>query len=144
MKYIRVLFIVALAACSSSTPSDNGPAVTIHLTPLDLSSNQFYFPGPIALRYEVTISNPLAQPITLRGLDLRTFGSGAYSLRTGSTPMNISVPANSTKSFTISTWGRSQGGYLGSTEPVTLRVTAYFDGPSGSFMKLVNENISPL
>jgi hypothetical protein len=138
---IALLFVLG---CSSSATDSNGPNVVIHATPLDTSSNLFYFPGPVGLRYQITVENPLDQPVTLRRLDLRTIGSGAYFLRTGETSMNVTIPPKSAKQFSVSTWGRSRGGFLGSTEPVTLRGTAYFDSPGGAFVRLFNENIAPL
>ena len=55
--------------------------------------------------------------------------------------MNLSVAPNSTSNYTISVWDYSNGGYMRSSEPVTLHGTAYFKGPSGSFLRIFNENI---
>jgi len=77
-------------------------------------------------------------------MEHETIGQGAYSLRTEATPMNLTVPPNGTGSYLISVWGRARGGYLRATEPVTLRGTAFFKGPSGSFVRIFTENISPL
>ena len=69
-------------------------------------------------------SNPTNETFKLRRLNLQTIGPGAYSLRTGDSPMNFSA-----------------GGFMRASEPVTLRGLAYFDGPSGSFVKMFNEVI---
>ena len=133
---------ICLAACASSQPaSSKGPDVTVELAQLTNASDVFYMRGPVSIQYQVAISNPTAQSLTLTRLDLQTLGPGAYSLRANGTPMNLSVAPNSTSNYTISVWGYSNGGYVASTEPVTLRGTAYFKGPSGSFMRIFNENI---
>ena len=132
-----------LAACASSSQS-GGPNVTVQLAQVNAVSNVFYFRGPINLQYQVAITNPTSQPLTLTRLDLQTIGPGAYSLRANGTPMNLKVAPNATSTYTISVWGFSQGGYLASTTPVTIRGTAYFQGASGSFVRLFNENISPM
>ena len=132
---------VYLAACASSQSSSKGPNVTVELAQLTTASDVFYLRGPVSIQYQLAISNPTAQPITLTRLDLQTLGPGAYSLRANGTPMNLSVAPNSTSNYTIAVWGYSNGGYVASTEPVTLRGTAYFKGPSGSFLRIFNENI---
>ena len=133
---------VFLVGCASSN-QPSGPAVAVQLEQLNSSNDIFYFRGPVNIQYRVAITNPTNQPLTLTRLDLQTIGSGAYSLRTNSTPMNLQVAPNATSAYTISVWGFSRGGYLASSEPVTIRGTAYFKGPSGSFIRLFNQNISP-
>lgn len=130
-----------LTACASSNNS-TGPNVTLQIAQVGSAGNVFYFRGPVNVQYQVAINNPTNQELTLTRLDLNTFGSGAYSLRANGTPMNLKVAANSTTAYLISVWGYSRGGYLASTEPVTIRGTAYFQGPSGSFIRMFNENIS--
>jgi len=131
---------VCLAACASSQPS-KGPNVTVELAQLTSANDVFYMRGPVSIQYQLAITNPTSQPLTLTRLDLQTLGPGAYSLRANGTPMNLTVAPNSTSDYTISVWGYSNGGYLTSSEPVTLRGTAYFKGASGAFMKVFNENL---
>jgi hypothetical protein len=135
-----VLTFLALVSCAS-TPADEGPAVEVRLAPLGGGSDMFYFPGPVALQYQVAVSNPLPEPIVLKRLDLDTMGTGAYVLHTRGTPMNVKIPPSSNGSFAINVWGRALGGHLNAGEPVTLRGVAYFDGPKGAFVKLLHENI---
>ena len=131
-----------LAACASSTQS-SGPNVTIQLEQLNSANDIFYFRGPVNIQYRVVITNPTNQALTLTRLDLQTLGSGAYSLRTNSTPMNLKVAPNATTAYQISVWGYARGGYLSSTEPVTVRGTAYFNGPSGSFVLAAAPGLAP-
>jgi hypothetical protein len=135
-----LLFSLLFAACAS-TPKDGGPPVTVQLQQLNGSSNIFYFPGPVNVQYQVAVNNPTDQTVTLRRLDLRTEGEiGAYGIQTSGSPMNVKIAPKSNATFTISAWGRSRGGYIASTEPVSLYATAYFDSPGGNFVKLVHEN----
>jgi hypothetical protein len=132
---------VFLAACASSRSSSSGPNVTVELAQLNSASDVFYMRGPVSIQYQLSITNPTSQPLTLTRLDLQTMGIGAYSLRANGTPMNLTVAPNSTSNYTISVWGYANGGYLASSAPVTMRGTAYFKGPSGSFLRMFNENI---
>jgi hypothetical protein len=140
---IALCTVLLSAACASSGNRADAPAVTVQLTPVNQSSDIFYFPGPIALQYEVSITNPTDEPLTLRRMDLHTEGGGAYFLRTSSTPMNVTVKPRGTTTFGISAWGRSPGGYLRSTEPVTLRTTSYFGSPKGDFVRINTQMIQP-
>ncbi len=135
--------IVLLAGCASNM-SSSGPPVTVQIAQINASSNVFYFPGPVPLEFAVTINNPADVPLTLTRLDLQTIGPGAYFLRTAPTPMNLRIAPHAAATYTISIWGRSRGGYIASTEPVTLRGIAYFDGTGMKpFVRLFTENVTP-
>ena len=132
-----------LAGCASSG-QQSGPPVTVQIQQVNNVNDVFYYRGPVNVQYRVAINNPTSEPMTLTRLDLSTIGPGAYSLQANGTPMNLKVPPNSTAVYTISVWGYARGGFMASSEPVTLRGTAYFQGSSsGAFIKMFNENISP-
>jgi hypothetical protein len=138
--FLSALLVVACA--SSKQPS--GPEVAVRMAQTNASNDVFYFAGPVSIQYQLAITNPTNQPLTLERLDLQTIGPGAYSLRTAATPMNLKIPPNGTSVFNIAVWGRSRGGYLTATEPVTVRGTAYFRGPSGTFVRIFTENLSQM
>ena len=142
-KALSILGLLFLVSCGSSQQSA-GPNVAIQLVPLNTSSDIFYFSGPINVQYQLSVANPTNQPIKLRKLELQTIGSGAYAIRNTSSPMNVTIPPNSTSTFTISVWGYSRGGSMRSTEPVTIRGIGYFDASSGPFIRMFTENISPM
>jgi hypothetical protein len=134
---------LALAGCASSAGS-SGPNLDIHLEQASDVPDMFYFRGPINLQYRLIISNPTGTPVTLRRLDLRTLGPGAYSIRTGSTPITQTIAPNGTTSVALSAWGQSSGGYMRSAEPVTVRGVAYLDTPDGhAFVRQFVETFRP-
>ena len=139
---LSILFLWAAACASSNQPA--GPEVAVRLAQANAPNDVFYFAGPVSIQYQLAITNPTNQPLTLERLDLQTIGPGAYSLRTAATPMNLKIPPNGTSVFNIAVWGRSRGGYLTATEPVTVRGTAYFRGPSGTFVRIFTENLSQM
>jgi hypothetical protein len=136
---------ILLVALSGFAASSNDPKVNVHLTPLGNYGDMFYFRGPINLQYQLTVDNPTGTPLTLRRLELRTVGPGAYSLRTGaSTPIKQTIQPGGTTNLTLSVWGRASGGYLRSEEPVTVQGIAYFVTPTGhSFVRSFVENFRP-
>lgn len=136
-KTVLLLLTLALAAACSSTPrNDSSSPVAVQITPLNQSADVFYFPGPISLQYQIAVSNPTDNTLTLRRLDLQSSGSGAYVVHTSS-PLNVTIKPKGTTSVTVSTWGRSLGGFLHQSEPVILRATAYFNSPNGAFVKII-------
>ena len=78
------------------------------------------FRGPISIQYQLTITNPTSQPLTLSRLNLSTVGPGGYSLRTGDAVVKTVVPPNGSTSVNLSAWGYARGGYTRSTEPVQV------------------------
>lgn len=140
MKYtLPIAAIVLLASCASSSPSSMtssaSNAVAVHLAQAGTPAETYYFRGPIPIEFQLTVTNPTNQPMTLRKLNLSTTGPGAYSLRTGDSTLNYTIPPNATTTIALSAWGRSAGGFLRGGEPVNIRGIAYFDSPSGGFAR---------
>jgi hypothetical protein len=138
-------FLIALllfaAACSSS-PKNEGPPIGVDLALINTPSNLLYFAGPVNVQFEVTLTNPTDQTVTLRRLDLRTLGGGSFFLRATGTPFHVAVKPHGSTTATMSAWGSSRGGMLAEDEPIQLQGTAYFDGPNGSFVRLFNTRLS--
>ena len=134
--------MILLAGCASSQDDPNAPSVTIHLTPYDSSSNAYTYNGPVAVKFELSIANTTKDPVTLNRIEIRTIGSGAYTIQPISTPINVVVAPGQGKAMPISVWGYARGGRLSSEEPVTVRGTAYLTGPQGAFVKLFTEYIT--
>lgn len=138
-----VVLSILFVACGTTASRSDAPPVAVQITPLNQNADIFYFRGPVNLQFRVTVTNPTDEPLTLRRLDMRTEGPGAYVLRANGTPMRVTIAPKSTASVTVSVWGRSLGGYLRQNEPVTLQTSAFFDSPRGSFVKLGNNIIQP-
>lgn len=89
------------------------------------------------LRYVVHITNPLSVPVTLKRMELRTQGTGAYRLNSEAFGLNRTIPPGGEATFRLSTWGRSRGGFM--SEPVTLVGTALFETPQGPVARFFTE-----
>jgi hypothetical protein len=137
-----ILALLVFAACASSS-QNQAPPIGIELALLDAPANILYFPGPVNLRFQLTLTNPTDQPVTLRRLDLRTPGSTSLFIRATGTPFHIEVKPHASASVTTSVWGSSRGGMLAQDEPISLQATAYFDSPKGAFVRLVSSILSP-
>ncbi|HEV7485166.1 MAG TPA: hypothetical protein VGQ65_05750 [Thermoanaerobaculia bacterium] len=140
---VAVLFVGLLGFASSSSGAE-APKLDIQLRQASMPGDVFYFRGPVNLQYQLAVTNPTSEPITLRRIDLSTMGSGAYSLHTGATPITRTIPPNGKVTIDLSAWGQSAGGFLRSEEPVTVRGVAYLDSPGHkSFVKQFTETFMP-
>ena len=142
-QYALLAAVLILSGCVSSADDDpNAPQVTVHLEQLDSGVNSFTFAGPVNLQFAVSVANTTKDLVTLSRLEVRTISSGAYSISPTSTNLNLPVSPGQSVNTTIAVWGYARGGNLSSQEPVTLRGTAYFSGPSGAFVRLFTEYIN--
>lgn len=128
-----------LAACASSGPtvSSSGSAPQVEIAQEVTGVETLAFRGPIPLSYVIHIKNPLSVPVTLKRLELRTQGSGAYRLNAEAFGLSRTIPAGGEETFRVSTWGRSRGGFI--SEPVTIVGTAIFETPQGSVARFFTE-----
>ena len=133
-----------LSSCATSQSSANLIQPDIQLIQTMGPPGLAYMRGPISLQYVVRITNKSSETITLRSLQLSTVGSGAYSLRTGTSPIRRQIAAGETAEIPISAWGYTAGGFLGSTVPVSIRGIARFDTPEGPMQKLFLEELSQM
>jgi hypothetical protein len=135
-----LLILLILAGCASGTADDpNAPNVELHLAQYESAPNAYLYGGMVNVRYALSVANRTKDPITLTRIEIRTIGSGAYTIRPTSTPINIDLAPGQEKTVPINIWGSARGGYLSSQEPVTLRATAYMKGPKGAFVRLFTE-----
>jgi len=132
--FLTALAVAALlTSCSTSSQPDI--PVTIDIGQYDSSADTFMFAGPTNIAYQVTVRNDTDQPVTLRHIRIATTGGGAYSIRPTDTPANIQVAPHTTATGNIAVWAYAAGGPLFAHAPVTLRITGYFDGPKGAFLR---------
>jgi len=99
--------------------------------------------GQMDIQYGMRVANRSAETITLRRIDISSFGSGAYTLRREQHPFNQSVPPDQYADVTFWVRALARGGpfTMGANEPVTVRIIAYFDSPEGPFTQLVQRDL---
>jgi hypothetical protein len=134
---------LSVAACASAEPTAatnaKGAGPQIRIAQVVDGPDLLYFRGPVPLRYVLDIKNPLSEPVTLRRVTLRTQGRGAYSLNSEALGLKKTIPPGGSESIQLSTWGRSRGGFLSQSEPVTIVGTAVFDTPKGPLARFFTE-----
>ncbi len=144
MRNVIACAMLLLAACASSPQTPKAPEVEVHLAQVSGSRDMFFFAGPVNVEFEITVTNPTREAVTLTRLELRTVGGGAYTFRAPSQPMHVTVRPGLASVVRFSATAIARGGNASSVEPVTVRGMAYFDAPSGSFTRLFNETLGQL
>jgi len=135
-----VLILLLLTACSSATQDDpNAPNVVLHLAEYESAPNSYLYGGLVNVRFALSIANRTKDPVTLTRIEIRTIGSGAYTIRSTSTPINVALAPGEEKTIPLSLWGNARGGTLAAQEPVTIRAAAYMTSPAGPFVRLFTE-----
>jgi len=134
-----VVAVALLAACSSSSQPDI--PVTIELAQYTSVADAYMFAGTTNIQFQVTVRNDTDQPVSLRHIRIATTGGGAYAIRPTDTPTNINVAPHSSATGNIAVWAYAAGGPLFAHAPVTLRITGYFDGPKGAFLRASTETL---
>lgn len=141
-KNLLALLALALAwSCSQARVNLLKPDIAIGQVPIPVFLLER--PGSISVTYQMQISNPSSEPVTLRRLDLQTVGSSPYALRRLPLLFNQLVRPNETVVVTFDAWGYARGGRIGASEPVTVRGIAYFETPSGTVQRVFMQNFSP-
>ena len=131
---VFLTFAILLVAVSSMAAST--PAIQAHLVQTTQPNDMVYFRGPISIEYQLTITNPTSQPLTLSRLNLSTAGAGSYQLRTGDAIVKTVVPANGSATLNLAAWGYARGGFVRSSEPVEMHGQLWLAPPNGkTFVK---------
>jgi hypothetical protein len=138
------LILLLLTGCASGTQDDpNAPKVALHLEQFESAPNAFTYNGPVNVRFALSVTNSTKDKVKLNRIEIRTIGSGAYTIPTTSTMINTEVGPGEAKTMTVALWGYAQGGRLHSMEPVSVRAIGYFTGPTGAFIRLFSEYFTP-
>lgn len=134
MKIVGMAIGIAVAAmtagCASSSRVDL-LAPRIELAQLSTPSQLYIVRGPSSVRYAVRVVNPSSEPITLRQLELRTFGDSPYVLRQGVQYFRQTVAPQQFATFETSVWAEVLRTRLAASEPVIVRGVATFETSEG-------------
>lgn len=103
--------------------------------------------GPTPVNFRIQVFNPSSEDIELQRIEFQTIGYGAYTIGNASRPFEKAIPSN--KTIEVDTWvgAYANDTIIGVNGPATLRVTAYFKSPFGTFKQIytkdVNRDLSP-
>ncbi len=142
----RILAVAAacctLLACASNDVKIIPPE--IDFVQLSGPAEQNYAQGDIEVQYGIRIANRSSEPITLRRIQLQTVGlGGPYRLTRSSYEFERRVQPEQFED--VKFWAKAAStGDAFSTDanaPITLRVTAYFESPTGGFRRVFTKTL---
>jgi hypothetical protein len=137
-----VAAVLLIAACSSSQQSSTEePEITIvQLSSVSPAASQVT--GGVSVEFGMKVKNTLDQPITLKRVEVKSQGYGAYDLPTTSIPFNEVIPPGMSQEVTfMGAANIATASMVGANGPVTLRALVQFDSPAGGFRTVVVQNV---
>ena len=140
LQQLAAIALVLLAACAS-TNDPTRPKVNLE----ELQAPTYAAVGPFDVQYQLQITNPSSQPITLRRVELATTGGpAAYSLRRDPYVFKQTIGPGMTGA--VNFWAHAYANYYpgdpNSTQTVSIRGVAIFDTPSGSIQQVFTKVLS--
>lgn len=137
---LLLLLLGGLACAAAQDPRDALVEVRIEQLVGPSSSQPI---GRFQVQYGVEVRNMRDEPVTVRRIEMRQIGGGAYLLlRTNEFKVFDRMIAPGTTDavdFWTEAVTRLNQGDPGAGEPVTIRMTIFFDAPSGTFRKVAHQ-----
>lgn len=134
------LFLLALVLAScSSAPRLIDPEIFVRAvggTP-PLRSGMSY-----AMTFEVIVTNRSSEPITLERVQLQTTSSFSYDIRSRTEMYRELIQPGETKAVAVYANAYVNSARTAESEPITLRVSAFFNSPLGRFRRIVTRNLA--
>jgi hypothetical protein len=150
-RFLTVLGALCLAGCQTAVRA----SVPVGIIPPELSIRQLggsaiaasQMSGPTPVNFRIQVFNPSSEDIELQRVEFQTIGYGAYSIGNASRPFDKAIPSNQTVEVDAWVAATASDTIIGVNGPATLRVTAYFKSPFGTFKQIytkeVNRDLSP-
>lgn len=127
-----VLGVLLVAACATHSNVVT-PLVTISQRSA-VATYQVGIPGGIPIDYDVEVTNPLDQAVTLQSLEIETVGlSGAYAMKRLRHAFDLTIAPHTTQTVPIRAWVQrlQETDHGDASALVNIRGVARFDSAKG-------------
>jgi hypothetical protein len=145
-RFFAIAALFLAAGCASTRAKGPVPSPEIHIVQTSgVPVAARGVTGPVPIRYAVRVANRAAETITLRRITAQSIGSGAYDLRSTSTPFNDEIAPETHRD--VEFWASAfiaDPTILGANGPVTLRLIVHFDSPKGEFDEVVVQQVNAM
>ncbi len=145
MKRLALLLLaLVLTGCASGgSKADPGIDPQVDMYQVGDYAFSLQYSGVQAIGFELSVTNPSTEPLKLRQIKFVTIGTGAYYVDQLPQFFNLDIPPRQTavKPFSLRVY--SQGGSVGSREPVQIRAVVLFESPKGNFQKIYFHRLNP-
>jgi hypothetical protein len=144
MKNAALAVTLLLALSCSSNRGVDLLRPELHLVQLSGPAQNLYQRGIVSIRYKLYCHNRSTDPITLRTLELRPLAPGGYLPDPTPLPFGRDIGPDSTASITFHARAFEAGGNAASNIPVSVRIIAYFETPTGGFHQTFIETLDQM
>ncbi len=133
---VSMLLVGACASQNNNTKVDIAqPEVAIEqLSSVPLAAEQVT--GGMPVQYRMTVTNPAQIPITLKRVDIRSMGSGAYNVQPTSKPYDLVIAPGATEAFDLWIPAFATTSVAGANGAVALQLRTQFATASGAFQNV--------
>ena len=144
---LLTLVSLGLTACASSSGDDPGDGSASGRAGLQIVQTSGvptvarHVSGPLQVQYVVRLTNLTGEAITLKRVNVQSQSQGAYHIN-HSLPFEVTIPAGSAADVDFQGPARTGESLVGANGPVTLRVTAEFDSPTGKFREIATRVVN--
>ena len=146
MRKAIAVSVVLVLAVACSTGSGASPKITMPEIQLVQTSGvpvaARHTDGGISIQYAMRVENRAAEPIKLQRVTVQSVSEGAYYVSPTSRPFDVAVEPSEKQDVQFWVAATPASSIVGANGPVTMRVTAQFDSPSGKFQHVVMRTVN--
>ena len=149
-KAIAALAVLVAFGCSSTSNNATGNTTSggrVEPEILLVQTNSVpvaarHVDSALQIHYAMRVENRGLEPITLKQVTVQSVSLGAYNVAPTSKPFDLPIDAKAKQEVEFWVSASPGGSIVGANGPVTLRVTANFDSPSGKFQQVVMRRVN--
>ncbi|HYI09220.1 MAG TPA: hypothetical protein VEK57_09115 [Thermoanaerobaculia bacterium] len=139
---LLLTLILTLTACASSSDSSASGRAGIQIVQTSgVPTVARNVQGPLQVAYAIRVSNLGSEAITLKRVALQSQSEGAYHI-SQALPFDVLIPAGAAEDVAFQGQAQTGMSLVGANGPVTLRVTAEFDSPTGKFREIATRVVN--
>jgi len=101
-----------------------------------------YEQGALRVQYAIRVTNPSAEPITLKRITIASQSEGAYHVGPASQSYDVAIAPGGREEVQMSADAVTGQSLVGANGPVMLRVTTEFSSAAGKFQQITNSVVN--
>lgn len=140
---LLVTLAVTFAGCASQGAADSGnERASIQIIQTSgVPSAARHVEGVLQVEFALRLTNRTAEQVKLKRITLQSQSQGAYHI-SHSMPYDVTIPAGAAEDVTFRGPAQTGQSLVGVNGPVTLRVTAEFEGSAGKFREIATRVVN--
>jgi hypothetical protein len=136
---VAILSMLLFGGCASQVTNAKVDIAQPEVTIEQLSSAPLvaeHVTGGMPVQYRMSITNTAQIPLTLKRVEMRSMGSGAYYVQPTSKPYSLVIAPGATEAFDLWVPAYATTSVAGANGAVALQLRTQYDTSSGSFQNV--------